>query len=94
MIHQAKIEVDRKGARASAATAMVLLGAAPPKEEKSVLIDRPFVFAILHESLGIPVFVGTVNQVKDIRANPDKTKTDLNAAYDRISKQLEFHSEE
>ena len=63
LVHQAKIEVDRNGARASAATAMILCGSLPPEEEKHVMIDRPFVFAVLHESLGIPVFVGVVNNL-------------------------------
>lgn len=93
MIHQAKIEVDRNGARASAATALVCCGACPPKETKYVMIDRPFVFAILHERLGLPVFVGTVNHVEDIYANPDKLKARLEATFDRIRKQNEFHGE-
>ena len=62
MIHQAKIEVDRNGARAAAATALVMIGSLPPEEEKYVMIDRPFVFAVVHKKLGIPVFAGVMNQ--------------------------------
>ena len=63
VVHQAKIEVDRNGARAAAGTALVLYGACPPEEEKYVMIDRPFIFAIMHHELGIPVFVGAVNHI-------------------------------
>ena len=66
MIHQAKIEVDRNGARAAVATVLVLYGSAPPEEEKYVMIDRPFIFAIMNHKLNIPVFVGVVNHIDAI----------------------------
>lgn len=66
MVHQAKIEVDRNGARAAAATALVSCGAGLPEEEKHVLIDRPFIFAIMNQQLKIPVFVGAVNHIDSI----------------------------
>lgn len=65
MIHRAKIKVDRNGARADAATMIVLLTGIPPEEKKYILIDRPFVFAIVHEKLGIPVFTGVVNRIEE-----------------------------
>lgn len=66
MVHQAKIEVDRNGARAAAATALVFYGSCPPEDEKHVLINRPFVFAILNRELKLPVFVGVVNYIDSI----------------------------
>ena len=66
MVHQAKIEVDRNGARAAAATALVCYGAGLPEEEKHVMIDRPFIFAIMNQELEIPVFVGVVNHIDSI----------------------------
>ena len=66
MVHQAKIEVDRNGARAAAATALVLCGSCLPEDEKHVIIDRPFVFAILNRELKIPAFVGVVNHIDSI----------------------------
>lgn len=65
MIHQAKIEVNRNGASASAATYMILCGARPLEEVRNVMIDRPFLFAIMHKGLKIPVFVGVVNYAGD-----------------------------
>lgn len=66
MVHQAKIEVDRNGARAAAATALILCGSCLPEDEKHVIIDRPFVFAILNRELKIPAFVGVVNHIDSI----------------------------
>ncbi|QTE68076.1 hypothetical protein JNO48_12920 [Clostridiales bacterium] len=65
IIHKAKIELDRNGAKAKAATAIHLLGSLPPDEEKEVILNRPFVFAILHRTMNIPVFMGIVNRMKD-----------------------------
>lgn len=62
--HRAKIDLNRKGVRVGAVTYVQMFGAAPlPKEEKYVLIDRPFVFAILNEELNLPIFAGIVNHV-------------------------------
>ena len=66
MIHQAKIEVNRNGARASAATVLTCYGACPPEDEKFVMIDRPFAFAIIHEEQDIPVFAGVVNHLENV----------------------------
>lgn len=65
MIHQAKIRVDRNGASASAATTLILVGSALPEEVKRVTIDRPFLFAIMHKGLNIPVFAGVVNRLME-----------------------------
>ena len=66
IVHQAKIEVDRNGTRAAAATALFCGGGGRPEEEKHVMIDRPFIFAIMNEQLEIPVFVGIVNHIDSI----------------------------
>ena len=63
MIHQAKIDVNRYGVKASAASMMILCGAVPPEREETVRLDRPFIFAIMHEGERIPVFAGVVNQL-------------------------------
>ncbi len=63
MIHQAEIEVDRNGARATAATALVCIGAGLPQETKRVMIDRPFLFAIVNNKLNTPVFIGVMNHM-------------------------------
>ena len=65
LTHKAKIELDRNGARAKAATAIRLTGCLPPDEEKEVILNRPFVFAILHRTMNIPVFMGTISRMED-----------------------------
>ena len=66
MLHRAKIEINRHGAKAAASTRIVLYGCLPPEEEeKTVIFNRPFVFAILHRALRIPVFVGIVNRMEE-----------------------------
>lgn len=66
IIHKAHIELDRKGTKAAAATAvMVVAGAAPAfwEETRYVDLDRPFVYAIMHNETGLPIFTGVVNQL-------------------------------
>lgn len=63
IIHKTHIEVDRKGTKAAAATAveMELAMAALPMEEHYVILDRPFVYAIVENETGYPLFIGTQN---------------------------------
>lgn len=63
IIHKAHIEVDRKGTKAAAVTmGIVCAGCAPIMEEsKTVCLNRPFVYAIVHNETGLPVFAGIMN---------------------------------
>lgn len=64
IIHKAHIEVDRKGTKAAAVTAMVMpTGCAPDFDIPSVRLDRPFVYAIMHNETGLPIFAGIVNKL-------------------------------
>jgi serpin B len=64
IIHKARIEVDRKGTRAAAVTAMIAVaGCAPMDNPKTVRLDRPFIYAIIHNETGLPVFTGITNQI-------------------------------
>ena len=64
IIHKAHIEVDRKGTKAAAVTAMVMFtGCAPVFDTPSVRLDRPFIYAIMHNETGLPVFAGIVNNL-------------------------------
>lgn len=65
VIHKTHIELDKNGTKAAAVTKVVAAGAAAPTEPpKEVYLDRPFLFAIVEESLGLPIFMGVVNEVK------------------------------
>jgi len=65
IIHKAHIELDRKGTKAAAASAMVMItGFAPDFARiKYVRLDRPFIYAIMHNDSGLPVFTGIVNKL-------------------------------
>jgi serine protease inhibitor len=71
--HQAYIDVDEHGTEAAAATATVMLGRAavqaPPPV--TVIVDRPFLFAILDNATGLPVFLGQVSRPRSGKERPD-----------------------
>lgn len=58
VVHKAAINVDEKGAEASAATAIVFAPPSGPNE--TITIDRPFLFAIRDLGTGLVAFVGRV----------------------------------
>lgn len=62
VIHKTHIELDAKGTKAAAATAVTMRAksAVSTTDIKKVYLDRPFVFAIMDTETGIPVFIGTV----------------------------------
>ncbi len=66
VIHKAFIQVDRNGTKSAAATvATGGAGGIGPIIEKEVILDRPFLYAIVHNDLGLPIFIGAVNQLAD-----------------------------
>jgi serpin B len=61
VIHKAFIDVDEQGTEAAAATAVVLLAAAMrrrPSQRVSFTADRPFLYAIIETTTGLPLFLG------------------------------------
>lgn len=62
VIHKTCIEVTEGGTKAAAATAvdMRLKGVLI---QKSVVLDRPFVFVILDKTYGLPLFIGAANHI-------------------------------
>ena len=64
IIHKAYIEVDRRGTKAAAVTFdYVVAGCAADFEYRNVTLDRPFIYAIMHNDTGLPVFIGNVNKL-------------------------------
>ena len=62
--HKAYIDVDEHGTEAAAATAVTMLRASaalrvPPAV--TMVVDRPFLFAIMDTAAGLPLFVGQVS---------------------------------
>lgn len=66
VLHKAFIEVEEKGTRGGAATAVgINCEGAPeePEEQMVVTLDRPFVYMVVDTSSMLPVFMGTVLSV-------------------------------
>lgn len=64
VIHKTFIEVDNKGTKAAATTGVVMEPtSAAPTEPKTVILDRPFLYAIVDRTTGLPIFIGTVNDI-------------------------------
>lgn len=65
VIHKTYISVGERGTRAGAATIVEMnAGSAEPIEVKTVYLDRPFVFMIIDCEHNVPVFIGTLVDVK------------------------------
>jgi serpin B len=60
--HKAYIDVDEHGTEAAAATAavMVPLAAMRTPPPVTMVVDRPFMFAIIETGAGLPLFLGQV----------------------------------
>jgi serpin B len=64
VIHKTFIEVDQVGTRAGAVTAVIMAGAdSVPPPPVPVILDRPFVFAIMDNSTDLPIFIGTLLEI-------------------------------
>jgi serpin B len=61
--HKAYVDVDEHGTEAAAATAAVIRAAAAmrPPPAVTMVVDRPFLFAIVDSTTGLPLFLGQVS---------------------------------
>ncbi|MDE0656780.1 MAG: serpin family protein [Acidimicrobiaceae bacterium] len=57
-LHGAKVIVDEKGTEAAAATAVAFPTSMPPEPDLTIVADRPFLWAIVHQDTGTLLFVG------------------------------------
>ena len=64
VLHKAYIAVDEKGTKAGAATAVETVYTALEEGVYKVTLDRPFVYAITDDATGLPVFIGTVTDIR------------------------------
>ncbi len=60
IIHKAHIEVDRKGTKVAAVSAVIAVGCTPSKDF-AVCLNRPFLYAIMDTESALPVFTGIYN---------------------------------
>ena len=63
LLHKAYIAVDEKGTKAGAATAVEIKETAYIVDIYRVTLDRPFVYAIIDDAAGLPVFIGAVTDI-------------------------------
>jgi serpin B len=63
VVHKAYIDVDEHGTEAAAATAIVIRAMAALRAPPSVtmVVDRPFLFAIIDTATSLPLFLGQVS---------------------------------
>lgn len=66
ILQKTHIEIDPKGTRAAAVTAMLAAaGCAMPIDRKYVILNRPFVYMILDAERNLPFFIGILNTRED-----------------------------
>ena len=66
VLHKTHMEVDRKGTRAAAVTAVETCGCTSAEEyipPVYVILDRPFIYGIIDNATGLPIFLGCMNQM-------------------------------
>ena len=65
IIHKTHIDLNENGTDAAAVTAIIIdkASAAPSQDIKEVCLDRPFIFAIMDDTTGTPIFMGTVMSI-------------------------------
>lgn len=64
VLHKAYIAVDEKGTKAGAATAIEAPAAGDWEDRRRVILDRPFVYAIIDNAAGLPIFIGAVTDIQ------------------------------
>ncbi len=62
VVQRASIEVTPAGTRAGAATAVTMSAGAAPID-KTVILDRPFLYAIVDHASEVPIFMGVMTSV-------------------------------
>ena len=55
--------MDEKGTKAGAATAVEIKETAVAVDIYSVTLDRPFVYAVIDDAYGLPIFIGAVTDI-------------------------------
>ena len=65
VVHKTKVKVDEEGTKAAAATGIMMKASSAVMEPNpSVVLDRPFVYAIIDNHTKLPLFIGVVNTLK------------------------------
>ena len=65
VMHKTTITVDERGTKAGAVSAVEASGGARPEDRYTVILDRPFVYAIVDTETALPLFLGAVFSLAD-----------------------------
>lgn len=63
VIHKTYLEMDERGTKAGAVTAVMLKLMSLPRPKPQVYLNRPFMYAIVDDRTKLPVFLGTVTKL-------------------------------
>jgi len=64
VLHKTFISLDELGTKAGAVTKVTMKDESAVMDLKTVILDRPFVYAIIDNSANLPVFIGTVMDLR------------------------------
>lgn len=64
VLHKTFISVDELGTKAGAVTKVEMKAEGAVMPEKCVILDRPFVYMIIDNETGVPIFIGTVTDLQ------------------------------
>ena len=64
VIHKTHIDVDEEGTRAAAATAVMMNDKGVMMGDTEVVLNRPFVYAIVDTQNNVPLFIGTLAELE------------------------------
>ena len=64
-LHKTFISLDEKGTSAGAATVVTIVKKSIPMAEKTVYLDRPFVYMIIDSTNNVPLFIGSVMSLEN-----------------------------
>lgn len=59
-LHKTFISVDDSGTKAAAATKVEMLNKSAPLQNINIILDRPFIYAIIDNETNLPIFMGTM----------------------------------
>ena len=66
VLHKTSIEVNEKGTKAGAATAVEMNSKGmAPGYIKQVYLDRPFVYMLIDRTTNLPFFIGVMENISD-----------------------------
>lgn len=64
VIHKTMINVSEKGTEAGAVTAVAMEKSEAPQVKEEIIFNRPFVYMIVDNKYSLPLFIGTLKNVK------------------------------